>query len=284
MNGYLSLGFIALLAGCSHGFDRGALRKRLAGERTVVTDQEIREALARKPQITLPFSLAIEVQNDLGLRWDVKDKEKIVAALEPLEKKGIISNVFVMLSDPAQSLDPRDAWKYGREPEREQYRRYNWLRSVRLKAARHGADAVLVVRGAAQVDSHLNPLCLANLLILPGWILPASHRDALVIAQGTMWDVRNEFIYLSSEADGEGATVAPSFLIEEKVAIRRAQEKALEGLLPDLARRLESLRGSSSISTEWTDRGKIFAPSPVAAREEGIHEIHDEAKVLVLGR
>src|SRR6185369_396211 len=88
-----------LLAGCATGFDRGAIRERLAGERVEVDDAEIAKALALRPQIRLPIKVAVFLNAEAldrpgraarpeagvpGWRWTVRDEEAIAAWAEPL--------------------------------------------------------------------------------------------------------------------------------------------------------------------------------------------------------
>jgi hypothetical protein len=120
------------------------------------------------------------------------------------------------------------------------------LKSMRLAAARHGADAVLLVRGISQVDSYVNALSIANLLVLPGFLVPASHRDALLVLQGALWDVGNECLYLTAESEGEGKIVRPTFRIKDREAIDLAKEKALADFGQGLIARLGSLGGSAT--------------------------------------
>lgn len=97
-------------------------------------------------------------------------------------ENGIVSEMYVMSEMIATSED---------------------LKSIRLAAAKHGADAVLLVKGVAQVDNYVNAGAIFNLLIIPGFVVPASHSDALLMVRGAMWDVGNEFLYVSVDAEGE---------------------------------------------------------------------------------
>lgn len=120
------------------------------------------------------------------------------------------------------------------------------LKSMRLAAAWHGADAVLLVKGVSQVDSYVNALSIANLLVLPGFFVPASHRDALLVAQAALWDVGNECLYLTAESEGEGKIVRPTFRVQDREAIEIAKDKALADLGQGLIARLGSLGGRAT--------------------------------------
>jgi hypothetical protein len=220
---------LLFLSGCSTGFDRGALKERLAGEALQVDDADIKAALELKPQLRFPIRLGVfliaDSYNrpvDYDWRWSVEDKRLIDSWAEPLKSQGIVSDLFVISEVPRSRTD---------------------LRSIRLAAARHGADAVLVIQGVSQVDAYVNPLCLLNVLILPGWVVPASHRDALLVTRGAMWDVGNQFLYLTVEAEGVAKTVRPTFRASSLEAIDRAKGTALRDFGPELLRRFGSLKG-----------------------------------------
>ena len=217
-----------LLAGCATGFDRGALQQRLEGEELIVTDEAIREALQAKPQLKFPAKVAIHMVAETyhpgtlypywprsgDWRWSLQDKESIETWTATLRDNGIVSDMFVMSEMVATSDD---------------------LKSIRLAAARHGADAVLLIKGVAQVDNYVNPLCILNLAILPVFFVPASHCDALFMMRGAMWDVGNEFLYLSVDAEGEANLIRPTALIKDKHAIGHAKERAMQSFGKELA-------------------------------------------------
>ncbi len=158
-----------------------------------------------------------------GWRWTERDAEAIASWAEPLRARGIVSDLFVV----------SDLLKTGRG-----------VREARLAAARCGAEAVLFVEGVSQVDAHLNALSVLNLLVLPGFLVPASHRDALLCMRGALYDVGNEYLYLTVDAEGEGGVVRPTFRVRDEEAIRIAREWALEGFGRELARRLAALKGA----------------------------------------
>ena len=107
------------------------------------------------------------------------------------------------------------------------------LVDLRAGAAKYGADALLVLKGAAVTDSYMNPAALFNVTVVGGFVVPGSHRDALFVIEGGLVDVNNGFLYASMEAEGEGKTLAPTFIIEEKDAIERAKQQALTAFGPE---------------------------------------------------
>src|SRR5262249_301621 len=139
------------------------------------------------------------------------------------------------------------------------------MKELRLAAAQHGADALLVLKGAYQTDSYANPAAVLNLTIVGGYVIPASHRDTLFIVQVGLVDVRDGFLYPSHESEGEGSIVRPTFIIEEKDAVEQAKKKAIDAFGPELIRRVRHLVGSPGIpaSSEritWPGAARTNAP------------------------
>jgi rhombotail lipoprotein len=228
-----SVAVCVLFLGCSHGFDRGQLKERLDTEAVQVTDADVRAALSLKPQLRFPIKVGVAfLEEDTFDRsdpraarwhWSERDREAVLAATATLRERGVISDLFVIAKDLIAGRD---------------------LKHLRLAAAKHGADAVIVVQGAAQVDRYVNALAILNLSILGGFVVPASHRDAVFAVRCAMWDVGNEVLYLTAETEGEAKRLGPTFLIEDGPALDGAKEDALRGFDAELTRRLTALKGS----------------------------------------
>jgi rhombotail lipoprotein len=229
----MSFGLLAsvLFAGCCQttSFDRSAMMSRLQTESASVTvsDDEIVQVQAIKPQLQFPCRVAVYLSP--AVQWSIKDKERIKAWGDSLKKEGIVSDYFLM-----SSLFSPNAASLASKAQKE----------VRLAAARHGADAVLILHGIHQTESYENPAALLNLTLVGGYIIPASHRDVLFMLQGAVVDVGNGFLYASVESEGTGKIMRPSFIIEEKDALDAARKEAIEGFGPDFLRRMQSLNHS----------------------------------------
>jgi len=210
------------LAGCvtTSEFDRTALRAKMGEENAQVTDKQVQEVLALRPQLTFPCNIAVYFHPDGG--WTGKERALVDAWGQALKQQGIAATMFVM----------SDLFVDGQS-----------LTALRVTAARHGADALLVIKGASQITSYTNPAALFNLTLIGGYIVPASHRDALFLVQGGLLDVGNGFIYASVESEAEAGIIRPTFIIDEKVAVERARQRALVNFGPALLRRMQGLRG-----------------------------------------
>lgn len=229
-NALLLLVFV--LAGCasSQGFDRGRLDRSLAGEKAAVTDDEIQRILALKPQLTFPFRLGIFLkgyESQWGRTWSRLEGAGHAESEEwvrELKEAGIVSDVIV--------VSPLTVGAYD-------------LKNIRMGAARHGVDAVLVVESASDVDRYNNVSALLYWTIVGAYLVPGTHADALVIVKGALWDVRNEYLYLTVSSEGEARKIGPAFVLENSESIRIARDEALAEFGKEVVRRLKTMRGTS---------------------------------------
>ncbi len=149
--------------------------------------------------------------------WTPKDKETVLASARMLVEKGIVSDV----------LPVDEALVEG-----------EGLRAIRLAAARAGADAVLVVDGVADVDRHFNGWAALYALLVTVWFVPGSDVDVLHLTHAALWDVRNEYLYLSLETEGTQSTWGSVALVDEDGAVAAARAKALAMLGKEVADRV----------------------------------------------
>jgi hypothetical protein len=219
------------LSGCfARGFDHNVLTTHLQQTPIVGTDEEITKAQALKPQLSFPCRVAVYLPPQVSGRWKAKEKEIVDSWEASLKKEGIVTDMFVM-----SEMLTRGANGENKSPT---------LMDLRVAAAKHGANALLVIQGDCEVDSYKNPAAVLNLTIIGGYVVPASHRDALVVLQGALVDVGNGFLYASVEAEGEGHIVRPTFIVEDKPAVERAKQQALTNFGPELLKRMRAVRAN----------------------------------------
>ena len=211
-----------LLTACASGFDRGGLQQQLNSQKGQFTETEIKKLYQLRPQIRFPVRLAVAPFSGYHTRWTQSDRDMVLRHFDPLQKEGILREVIFL---PNLVMKKQS------------------ILAARRAAARYQADAVLVVNVAAEVDSYGNPLALFYLTIIGLWLAPGSHKDALCLGEAVLFDVGNEYIYLSAEADGEGSTWGPLALIEEQDAIDRAKKKALTNLCAEIVKRMRRMHG-----------------------------------------
>lgn len=215
------------LSGCfARGFHRQEVTQRLQGEAIQATDEEIAKALAVRPQLPFPCRVAIYLPPST---WTAADREIIEGWSTKLKKDRIVSDMFVMSSIVATGTS---------------------IKEVRVAAARHGADAVLILNSVSNIESYKNIGAVLNLTIVGGYLIPSNHRNVQVTIQGVLVDVGNGYLYASMEADGAARTVQPAFLVEEKPTIDKAQRAALTNFGPELNRRMHALQASIQTSVQ----------------------------------
>jgi len=212
----------ALLCGCATGFDRAALQERLNDGSLQMPDAAIAEARAARPQLRLPCRVAVHLgaAHQDGWRWTAEDKAVMAAWADSLKADGIATEVFPlpeMLTGKGEAKD------------------------LRLAAAKCGADVLLVIRGAAQIDSYQNPASMLYLTGVGGFLVPGSHRDSLFVMEGCLIDVDNGYVYTGVQSEGVGKIVRPTFLIEDRDAISRARAKAVGQFGEEFLRRMRTL-------------------------------------------
>jgi rhombotail lipoprotein len=250
--------FLAILAlsGCfARGFDHSTLTTQLQPT-PVINEEEIAKVQSLKPQLTFPCRVAVYLPPQINGRWNAKEREIVDSWEASLKKEGIVSEMFVMaemLTRGAEAKSPK-------------------MIDLRVAAAKHGANSLLVIQGDCDVKSYDNPAALFNLTIIGGYVVPASHRDALVTLQGALVDVGNGFLYASFEAQGEGKVIRPSFIVEEQPAVERAKVQALVNFGPELLKRMRNVRANfaqipaSANAALTAPTAPVVTAPPVAAQ------------------
>jgi hypothetical protein len=137
-----------------------------------------------------------------------------------LIKKNILSDMFVLPDSIFEGTDNR---------------------AIRLAAARAGADAVLIVNGVSSVDRYNNGWGGTYILIITPFFVPGTIADGLVMINAVMWDVRNQYLYLSAEAEGTAKQTKPAFFINENHLINDARLNAVAALRKELLMRLDAM-------------------------------------------
>lgn len=233
MKKFLLAVLVSSLAACSTttGFDRGALHSQLQ-QPQVINDDDIKQALAVKPQLAAPFRVAVYFSRPgsqaggswsaKGWRWSAADKQQFLKLRDGLKAQGVVSDLFLLSDNLVDGQDHK---------------------SLRLAAARAGADAVLVVDGVSQVERHLNHWGLSYILLVPALFVPGTQLDGLFVSNATLWDVRNDYLYLSSESEGTARQVRSTYGLDEDELMKQAKADSLGGLGKEVNQRLLALTG-----------------------------------------
>lgn len=212
----------------SRGFDRNQLRGQIQTPSTIMTPEN-QEVGGLQTQLPKPFTLALyfspsgmDPGNQFGWNWHGEDTDQLVTLQEELASQGIVSQILPIPDSLVTGDD---------------------LQAIRSAAARAGADAVLVVNGISDVDRYNNDLGLTYALLITPFFVSGTEVDSLFMVNATMWDVRNEYLYLSVETEGTAQEVGPPFDIYEKQLIHQAKANALRGLRSELTLRLRNMQG-----------------------------------------
>jgi len=219
------------LAGCvsTGGFNRTLLEAQLREEAGPATDSDIQQIQTLKPHLHFPCRMAVALKEAGGdCHWTPKDRHEMEAWAHTLREEGIASDVIFM----SKMFMAGDS-----------------LKDLRAAAARYGADALLLIKGAAATESRTNALAIFNLTVVGGYIMPASERYTLYLMEGGLIDVNNGYLYASMEAEGEGSKLAPTFTIENKDAVERAKQAALKAFGPELLLRMRNLQAAFTLAS-----------------------------------
>lgn len=214
-------------AGCAHrGFHRGEIRKALSYP-VLTDDAAIARTLDLKPQLTAPFRLGVFFHErnvkswfNPRWRWTIRDANSIERALQPFLDSGVIKEIVMIDAFMADGTD---------------------LKSVRSAAARYGVDAVLAINGIADWDTHANAWSMFYLTIIGGWLAPGTETIAYFAMYGSLWDVRNSYLYASASAESIKQDAVPGFQVDRTGVITKAKDDALRKFELELERKFEAL-------------------------------------------
>jgi hypothetical protein len=154
-------------------------------------------------------------------RWTIDEKTKLLESLATLKIQGVAGEVFPIIDvDRGAGAD---------------------LKTLRLTAARYGADAVLIVTGAVDLDRQTSPLAFTYLAIVPMFLVPATREEAVFVSRAALWDVRNEFLYMTAESESVQGQRRPLALIDRKEVIDDARKDSLGQLIQEVSKRMSPL-------------------------------------------
>ncbi len=225
------LQFILFQLGCasSKGFNRGELKDQVGVIKPVFDDKEIKEAFNKKSNLPKPFKIGLYFTTPKlakgakqQWRWTEQDKALFADIGKELKSEGLVSDIFPIIDSLVQNDD---------------------LKSLRLIAAKHQADALVIVNGAGEIDRYINKWGWSYALLLPTLFVPGSQADTLFITNATMWDVKNEYLYLTAETEATAKnTYVAAFGKQDKELIDEAKTQALGNLKQELKKMLKGTK------------------------------------------
>lgn len=207
------------LFGCSAGFHREELRSALGTSPPQVT-ANIQAELKKRPQLPKPFSLAVHfrpVANSDHSRWRAEDKAPLLKMTLP---RAEVKAIAPLIQTP----------------------RSENLSDLRLAAAQQGADALLVVKGAEERVVSTNTAALSYLLLLPLFLVHGNDYESLFLAQASLFDVKNEYLYLGAEAEAEKKVSRPFAFPDSKGTMLELRKEAMRSLAEETQAQFAALQ------------------------------------------
>ena len=218
---FIPITFVLAACATSKGLNREGLRGRLSENKTV-TEDEIKNIYKLKPQLRKPFKLALYFEDS----QTTKQQKEIFSDIgAELKSRGIVSEI-TFIDDSI--IEGNNEQRHGKL-------------AIRVAAARTGADAVLIIKDATDVETYNNPLGATYFLIAPYFFIPGSVVDSLSLAKASLWDVRNQYLYFSTTAEGTASETRPGMFIENDRVRRKSKVEALKALKLELSKEIEKL-------------------------------------------
>ena len=119
--------------------------------------------------------------------------------------------------------------------------RKNDLAGIRLAAAEHGADAVLVLNGITEVDRY-NNFASFSLLNGGGSVVGTWHAHGFFVCFGWSYVGRqNQYLYLSVESEGLASKTGPQMILKDKDSVVEAKKRAVQSFGPELEKRVRAV-------------------------------------------
>ncbi|MES2965415.1 MAG: hypothetical protein V4760_16150 [Bdellovibrionota bacterium] len=230
LSSVLLLTVVSLQIGCaSKGFNRGELKDQIGISKPVYDDKEIKAAYDKKPNLPRPFKIGVYFATPKAVkgaarewRWTEQDKAVLAEVGNELKTEGLVSDVFPILDSVVQGDD---------------------LRSLRLVAAKHQADALLIVSGAGEIDRYINNAGWSYALLLPAFFVRGSEAETLFISNATMWDVKNEYLYMTAEAEATAKnSYVAAFGKQDKELIDEAKTQSLGNLKAEIKKMIKGTK------------------------------------------
>jgi hypothetical protein len=149
-----------------------------------ITDERIREAFSRRPQLTKPLNVAVysagTVRTSLGDSLRSFDGVRSVYELSP-----------VLVEEDRYYTYRSDSWRrYARPPSAP-------LDKLRLLAAQGHADLLVVYTASHRYDEGANWLSSTYVLLLPALFVPGRRASLTTDVDVFFLDVRNGYLYAS---------------------------------------------------------------------------------------
>jgi rhombotail lipoprotein len=209
--------------------------------------QTLAEVEGLEPELTTPFAVAVAPPRShrseqlawqgsretvQGFRsWSEEERRVIASWKEELARTGLVSDLIVM-PVLATELDATGGL----------------LEALRVAAARHQADAVLIVSEVEDSSNWLNPWSILDLTIVGAWFAPGHDVEVVTILEGALIDVHTGYLYASGQAEGTARERRAWAYVNDPELKQTARRKALAGLEQVILERADAAaRGEPTI-------------------------------------
>ena len=221
---------LASIVGCfGDGFTRHSVNTRFEDSDYDVTEEEILEAMAKAPQVKYPASIAIALAGDAE-KMNQEQKQALYTWGQTLVQDGIATDVNYIHDLRIHHSEDNDSGN---------------LRTLRVAAAKQGADLLVVIGGDYEASKKQNFASILNITILGGFLIPGSTCKAEYTMKGIVMDVGNGYLYASTQSTGSSTILRPSFTVEESEAIDAARGVAAERIGPNFVEQMRQLHAKA---------------------------------------
>lgn len=201
------------------------MHRDLAREEFEFSSKSVKEIEEIRPQLDAPFRLAVAPPLWRGdLHWTSAERAEIESWRRELVDSGVVSDLVLI---------PSVTYEMGSDKK-------SWFLQVREAAARHHADAVLVIRDIDDTSMWGNPLTVLYATVIGCWIVPGSTAETVSMMQGVVIDNRNEYLYASYESEGSSKVTKPVQTIDWEKMRADARIAALRDLKTGLLSRAKA--------------------------------------------
>lgn len=216
------------LVGCSSTtYQREELVRHTEIKTLQYSEKDIEASFKKRANLPKTFKLGVYFKhsskfNGADWRWTQQDQKSVLEFLRQNLSQERVSQIFVVDSQLIEGDE---------------------LLSVRQAAARYRADAVMVIEGVGGVNTDFNSLAGTYFLIAPALFVPGNTLESLFAIHLSLWDVRNEVLYMSSSAEGElQKNYIPAWKERNAEYIHLAKQSALQNLKTQLQSELQQIR------------------------------------------
>lgn len=225
----LTLLFLCTTLSCSSGMSRALRHDMAPGETAVIDNEAIAKALAARPQLPKPFSVAV-VFEEVGWprNWAASQKEAILSLETELQKTGEVAAFFALPQEFVRA-------NYSAESKEDH------LLQTRLAAAKMGADALLLVSLDDNIDNSTNAWAFTYPFVVTMLFVPGNTVSGSVAARATLVDVRNGFVYMTAAVDKDVHKLRPALFSSSERFATAARESAMVELRSEVYRRTQQM-------------------------------------------